>query len=170
MPSLVRYERKRLTEAQYHALGVYITRKRQREEAKENGTNDVDNKQSSSACNNEIEEDIPKSPPKPTAREIREQKQRELNDIRRQLTELEALLSKLKEQKHELFEEVKSSLVHSKKHEEKERQMQGFPSPFVHHPGMNPGPPMMNVSPFRPGIMTGKGYGIRVGIKVIALL
>ena len=151
MPSLVTYERKRLTEAQYHALGVYITRKRQREEADQNGTasNDID-KQTSPCQNDIVQEAISNSPVKPSAREIRELKQQELSDIVTQLAELESMLNTLKEKKHEFFEELKG-LVHSKKHaEEREKQMQGFPSPFLHHPGISPGAAM--ISPFRPGM------------------
>ena len=152
MPSLITYERKRLTDAQYHALGAYIVRKRLKEETIENGnTTNVDNdKQGSPSCNGTAEEAISNSSVKPTAREIREQKQQELKDIQAQLAELETMLAKLKDKKHELFEEFKS-LVPCKKHEEKERQMQGFPSPFMHHPGISPGATMMNVPMYRPG-------------------
>jgi flagellar motility protein MotE (MotC chaperone) len=151
MPSLVTYERKRLTEAQYHALGVYITRKRLREEANQNGTASSEtDKQTSPSCDDVVEEVISKSPAKPSAREVREQKQQELNDVLAQLADLESTLNNLKEKKHEFFEELKG-LVHSKKHEEKEKQMQGFPSPFIQHPGISPGAAMMNIFPFRPG-------------------
>ncbi len=151
MPSLVTYERKRLTEAQYHALGVYITRRRLREEANQNGTTASEtDKQTSPSHNDDVaQEAISNSPVKPTVQEIRERKQQELNDIQAQLTELESMLGKLREKKHEFFEEFKR--VHSKKHEQRERQMQGFPSPFMHHPGISPGASMMNISPFRPG-------------------
>jgi hypothetical protein len=97
-----------------------------------------------------VEEVISKSPAKPSAREVREQKQQELNDVLAQLADLESTLNNLKEKKHEFFEELKG-LVHSKKHEEKEKQMQGFPSPFIQHPGISPGAAMINISPFRPG-------------------
>jgi hypothetical protein len=148
MPSLITYERKRLTEAQYNALGSYITRKKERKEAIQNGTTADDIDKQTSPISQDV---IPNSPVKPTAREIREQKQQELNDIQAQLAELESMLSKLKEKKHEFFEIVKLSLVDSKKHKEKEKQMQGFPSPFMHHPGISPGAAMINISPFRPG-------------------
>lgn len=142
MPTLITYERERLSEAQYQALGVYFARKRLKERANENGV--------SSHTDGENTTNIQDATPaKPSAEEIREKKEKSLNDTKEKLAELESMLCKLKEKKHELFEELKLSLVHSKK--EKERQMQPcFPSPFMPHP-ISPGAAMMNVPTFRPG-------------------
>ena len=151
MPSLITYERKPLTDAQYHALGTYIARRRLKEGTTENlngNTANGDNdKQTSPSCNGTAEEAVSNSPVKPTAREIREQKRQELKDIQAQLRELETTLAKLKDKKHELFEEFKSV--------DKKRQIQVFPSPFIHHSVISAGVPMMNDQMHRPGSENG---------------
>ncbi|XP_028406356.1 pollen-specific leucine-rich repeat extensin-like protein 1 [Dendronephthya gigantea] len=150
MPSLITYERKHLTEAQYRALGSYIARKRLKEDTYENGIASSDVPVDNQTLPEEETLDIePKSPVKPSPRQIRMEKEKELNSVQTELAELETMLVKLKEKKHELFEEVKSLV--NKEREAKETQMHGYLSPFMHHPGIGPGPGMM-ISPFRPGM------------------
>lgn len=163
MPALVKYERKSLTLPQLIALKDYIKRKRLNEESL--NTNGVEgapeNGQEEPECPLELEPTAeaiavtPSPPPAPSAKELREEKERSLNDVSKQLQELEQVLVGLKEKKHELFEEFKS-LLSSKKSENEskkqagERQMLGFPPPFM---GQLTGQgTLMNVSPYRPGI------------------
>ncbi|XP_046857315.1 protein enabled homolog [Xenia sp. Carnegie-2017] len=132
MPSLITYERKSLTDSQYHALGVYFTKKRQREREKkrENESSSLEQPTTSTETtelNDEEKIDSPPSAKKPTAKERREEIQKDLDDVEKQLEELETTLASLEKQKHELFEELKG-LVHNKKHEEKEKQFSTAPS------------------------------------------
>ena len=132
MPSLITYERKSLTDSQYHALGVYFTKKRQREREKkrENESSSLEQPTTSTETtelNDEEKIDSPPSAKKPTAKERREEMQKDLDDVEKQLEELETTLASLEKQKHELFEELKG-LVHNKKHEEKEKQFSTAPS------------------------------------------
>ena len=158
MPSLITYERRHLTEAQYRALGAYIGRKRLKEGTYENGIGSRDVRVDNQTVSEEESRDVqPKSPVKPSPRQIRMEKEKELNNVQTELAELETMLAKLKEKKHELFEEVKSLV--NKEREAKEQQMHAYLSPFMHHPGISPGAGMMN-SPFRPGNQRSDGLRI----------
>ena len=175
MPALVKYERKSLTLPQLIALKDYIKRKRLNEESL--NTNGVErapeNGQQEPECSLELEPKAeaiavtPSPPPAPSAKELREEKERSLNDVSKQLQELEQVLVGLKQKKHELFEEFKSLLSTKKSENESkkqagERQMLGFPPPFM---GQLTGQgTLTNVSPYRPGI-----YTVFVSLPVVHL-
>lgn len=160
MPALIKYERKSLTLPQLIALRDYIKRKRLNEESlNANGVErGAENGQQDPECLSELEPKAevsnitPTPPPAPSAQELREEKERSLNDVSKQLQELEKVLDSLKQKKHELFEEFKSLLSKKKSENESKKQAGerfGFPPPFM---GQLTGQgTLTNVSPYRPG-------------------
>lgn len=161
MPALIKYERKPLTVAQICAVRDYIARKKLKEQNSDtNGVaspSENDAKDVECCSEAELVVNSPVTPSGPSAKELREEKERRLKDVSDSLAELECTLDGLKQKKHELFEEFKSLLSsenESKKQSlERERQLHGFPSPFLAQ-SMGQGA-LLNISPYRPGIPVG---------------
>ena len=127
MPVL--FERSRPTKEQLRAVFAHIRRRREREKAEEQAK--------------KAKEEEEKKKKEEEAKKRKE----ELEDVANQIAELEAKLVSLREEKHQLFAQLKKVLL-QKQEDENRKRPQFAPAPY---------------NPAEPHVMGPKGFGVPPG-------